>query len=59
MDISLHPHQLEIFQEESRYQVIAAGRRFGKSYLAAVKLFVEAAKNTKVRTDGEEVDLAL
>ena len=39
--------------------MVAAGRRFGKSYLAAVTLFVEAAKNTKVRSDGVEVDLAL
>lgn len=59
MDIKLHPHQLEIYEDDHRFQVVAAGRRFGKSYLAAVKLFVEAAKNTKVRSDGVEVDLAL
>ena len=59
MDISLHPHQIEIFHDTSRYKVCAAGRRFGKSYLAAVTLFVEASKNTKVRSDGVEVDLML
>ena len=39
--------------------MVAAGRRCGKSYLAAVLLFVEAAKNTKIRSDGVEVDLSL
>ena len=59
MNISLHKHQLDIFEDPSRFKVVAAGRRFGKSYLAAVTLFVEAAKNSKVRSDGVEVDLAL
>lgn len=59
MDISLHEHQIEIFAAPERFKVVAAGRRFGKSYLAAVTLFVEAAKNTKIRTDGVEVDLKL
>ena len=59
MDISLHSRQEEVFYDDARYKVVAAGRRFGKSFLAAVTLFVEAAKNTKVRSDGEEIDLAL
>lgn len=59
MDISLHPHQSDIFYDPARFKVVAAGRRFGKSYLAAVTLFVEAAKTTKVRSDGTEVKLAL
>lgn len=59
MDISLHPRQLTVFHDDARFKVVAAGRRFGKSYLAAITLFVEAAKNTKVRTDGVEVDLSL
>lgn len=59
MIIGLHPGQLEVFTAVARYKVVAAGRRFGKSYLAAVTLFVEAAKNTKIRSDGVEVDLAL
>lgn len=59
MNIELHAHQVAIFNDPSRFKVVAAGRRFGKSYLAAVTLFVEASKNTKVRTDGVEVDLAL
>jgi hypothetical protein len=59
LDIQLHPHQIEIFDDDHRFKVVAAGRRFGKSYLAAITLFVEAAKNTKIRTDGVEVDLKL
>ena len=59
MDIELHSHQVEIYQDVHRFKVCAAGRRFGKSYLAAVTLFVEASINTKVRTDGVEVDLGL
>lgn len=59
MDIKLHEHQRTIFDDETRYKVVAAGRRFGKSYLAAVTLFVEAAKNHKVLSTGEKVDLAL
>lgn len=60
MDISLHEKQEEIFNDPHRYKVVAAGRRFGKSYLAAVILFVEASKNEKTRpSDGVVVDLLL
>jgi phage terminase large subunit-like protein len=59
VEISLHSRQEEVFYDEARYKVVAAGRRFGKSFLACVTLFVEASKNSKVRTDGEDIDLAL
>lgn len=59
MEVSLHSRQEEVFYDDARYKVVAAGRRFGKSFLAAVTLFVEASKNTTVRSDGEEIDLAL
>lgn len=59
MDVELHPNQLKVYEDQHRFQVVAAGRRFGKSFLAAVKLFVEAAQTTKVRSDGVEVDLSL
>lgn len=59
MDISLHERQAEIFYDSTRYKVVAAGRRFGKSYLACITLFVEAAKTEKTRSDGVLVDLAL
>lgn len=59
MEVSLHSRQEEVFYDDSRYKVVAAGRRFGKSFLAAVTLFVEASKNETVRSDGEVIDLAL
>ena len=59
MNISLHDHQIAIFNDPHRFKVVAAGRRFGKSFLAAVTLFVEASKTTKVRTDGLVVELGL
>jgi predicted phage terminase large subunit-like protein len=59
MQVTLHNAQQEVFDDPTRFKVVAAGRRCGKSYLAAVILFVEAAKNTKERTDGVTVDLAL
>ena len=48
-----------MFHDPTRFLVVAAGRRFGKSFLAAAKLFVEGAKTTKVRSDGVTVSLAL
>jgi phage terminase large subunit-like protein len=59
MDITLHPDQLTVFHDPARFKVCAAGRRFGKSYLAAVMMFVEASKNEKTRSDGVVVDLQL
>ena len=59
MEVALHPRQEEVFYDDARYKVVAAGRRFGKSFLAAVTLFVEASKNEKVRSDGSLIDLAL
>ena len=59
MDVSLHPGQTEVFQDLARYKVVAAGRRFGKSFLAAVTLFVEGGRTEKTRSDGVVVDLLL
>lgn len=47
LNFSLHPAQLEIFQHPARFKVVAAGRRFGKSFLAAVTLLLEALKTEK------------
>lgn len=57
MEVSLHERQSEVYADDHRFQVVAAGRRFGKSFFAAVKLFEEAAKTTKVRSDGTVIDL--
>lgn len=42
MQFDLHDSQLEIFESPARFKVVAAGRRFGKSHLAAVDLIVHA-----------------
>ena len=42
LNLSLTPWQQEVFEDKSRFKVIAAGRRTGKSYLAAVSLIVNA-----------------
>jgi len=42
LKISLHPAQAAIFNSKARFIVCAAGRRFGKSWFASVKLGVAA-----------------
>ena len=57
MDIELHEKQSLVYHDETRFKVVAAGRRFGKSFLAAVILYVMGAETTKIRSDGSEIDL--
>ena len=57
MDIFLHEGQSIVDADDHRFQVVAAGRRFGKSFYAAYRLYEAASHETKVRTDGVEVDL--
>lgn len=45
IDVKLHDAQLEIFQDPSRFKVVAAGRRFGKSRLAAWVLLIKAMQS--------------
>lgn len=45
MKILLHKSQGIVFRSTSRFKVIAAGRRFGKTVLACVILFYHALKN--------------
>ena len=45
LDFQLHEAQLEIFKAKERFKIVAAGRRFGKSYLSAIMLLLEALKN--------------
>lgn len=42
--IKLHPAQAAIYNSKARFKVAVAGRRFGKSYLAAAVLAVEALR---------------
>jgi hypothetical protein len=57
MEVNLHEAQSSVYNDDHRFKVVAAGRRFGKSYLAAVTLFVEGSKLTKIRSDGTEISL--
>ena len=45
LDVRLHPAQLEIFNSEKRFKIVAAGRRFGKSRLAAWILLIKAIQS--------------
>ena len=47
LNISLLLWQQEVWDDPARFKVIAAGRRTGKSRLAAYKLIVEALSSTK------------
>jgi phage terminase large subunit-like protein len=45
LNIDLHPAQLQIFNSEKRFKIVAAGRRFGKSYLSAWLLLINAIQS--------------
>ena len=47
LDIKLLPWQTEVWNDKTRFKVIAAGRRTGKSRLAAWMLIVEALQTDK------------
>jgi len=45
INVSLHDAQMEIFKSKARFKVISAGRRFGKSRLAAWVLLIKALQS--------------
>ena len=45
LNVDLHPAQLSIFNSDARFKVVSAGRRFGKSRLAAWILLIEALQS--------------
>ena len=47
INVELHPAQLEIFNSTARFKVVSAGRRFGKSRLAAWILLIKALQSTE------------
>lgn len=47
LDIKLLPWQQEVWNDDTRFKVVAAGRRTGKSRLAAWMLIVEALQTNK------------
>ena len=50
LNIDLHPAQLQIFHSDKRFKIVAAGRRFGKSYLSAWILLIKA-----IQSDSKDV----
>jgi phage terminase large subunit-like protein len=46
LDFSLHDAQLEIYNHPAKYKVVAAGRRFGKSYYAMTECIIEGLKSS-------------
>jgi predicted phage terminase large subunit-like protein len=42
LQFRLHPAQLEVFQSPKRFVIVTAGRRFGKTYLAATRAMTKA-----------------
>lgn len=59
LHVALHPGQAAIHNSTARFKVVVAGRRFGKSHLAAVELLIEALRPEtpwgKPLTDENEV----
>lgn len=45
LNVELHPAQLDIFNSTKRFKVVSAGRRFGKSRLAAWILLIKALQS--------------
>jgi len=46
LNVKLHDKQREVFDDNHRFKIVAAGRRFGKSRLAAWLLLIEALQST-------------
>ena len=46
LQVRLHEKQREVFDDPHRFRIVAAGRRFGKSRLAAWLLLIEALQST-------------
>lgn len=55
----MHPAQLEIFRSPARFKVVAAGRRFGKSYLAAMALILAGMKDVHTGASGKSYNVKL
>lgn len=45
LDFNLHKKQQEVFVSAARFKVVAAGRRFGKSFLSAIELLINALQD--------------
>ncbi len=59
LDFGMHEAQKIIYNSPARFKVVAAGRRFGKSYLAAITLLLEGLKDRHTGLSGRSYDLSL
>jgi hypothetical protein len=59
LDFALHEAQAIIHDSQARFKVVAAGRRFGKSFLACITLLLEALKDTHTGVSGKTYDLGI
>lgn len=60
LSFALHDAQRNILDSTARFKVVAAGRRFGKSYLACILMLLEGLKDThKGYVTGTEFDLSM
>lgn len=50
LDVQFTPWQQEVFSDTTRFKVVAAGRRCGKSYLAAWSLLINALQSNDTRS---------
>ena len=55
LNFNLHKKQLVVFQSQKRFRVVAAGRRFGKTFLSAVELLLAALQDKT--PDGRDAKL--
>ena len=47
LDVKFTPWQQEVYNNDARFKIVAAGRRCGKSYLAAWSLLINALQSDK------------
>lgn len=47
LDFSLHPSQGQVWTDGARFRIVVAGRRWGKSRLAAMEIIKEGLEGTK------------
>lgn len=52
LNFTFHPSQKLIFDSAARFKVVAAGRRFGKSYLAAMMMLMYGIQSTHKGVSG-------
>jgi len=58
LNFHFHPAQQIIYDSSARFKVVAAGRRFGKSYLAAMLMLMYGAKDTHTGLSGKVYDVS-